>query len=142
MTYLYLKAVHLIGVVSWFAGLFYIFRLFVYHTENRDNQAISSLLCVMERRLYYAIMWPAMVLTLIMGASMIAMNPELLNAHWMRAKLFFVLILIAYHLFSGHVRKQFATRNFFLTSRQCRVINEVPTLILIVVMLLVILRPF
>jgi putative membrane protein len=142
MSYLYIKAFHVIGVVAWFAGLFYIFRLYVYHTENRHNQEITTLLTVMEKRLYFGITWPAMALTCFMGAWLVFLNPELLAQNWFRLKLAAVACLLAYHFYAGVIRKKFLNGNYCLSSRQCRLINEVPTVILIIVVILVIVRPF
>lgn len=142
MTYQIIKALHVIGVIAWFAGLFYIFRLYVYHVENQQEPKITNLLEIMERRLYRAITTPAMIFTLIMGLSMIYLNPLLLQAHWIHAKFLALLFLFAYHFYAGHIRKEFAKQNFKLTSKQCRLINEVPTLILLIVVPLAILKPY
>lgn len=142
MTYLVVKALHVIGVIAWFAGLFYIFRLYVYHTENQDKNEITTVLSVMERKLYYYIMWPAMVFTVIMGVTMFVMNPGLLYLGWIRIKLLVLLFLFGYHFYSGYVRREFASGNVFLTSKQCRLINEVPTLILFIIIPLAIIKPF
>ena len=140
MTYLVLKALHVIGVVAWFAGLFYIFRLYVYHVENKHNAAITQVLEVMERRLYYGITWPAMVFTATIGISLLTMNPELLRERWFHAKLGALVFLFAYHFYSGHIRKEFLQKNYKLTSKQCRFINEVPTLVLLIVIPLAIIK--
>lgn len=136
------KTLHLIGIVTWFAGLFYIFRLYVYHVENQDKPEVVKVLEVMERRLYYAITWPAMVFTSVFGLLLLWQQPELLRAGWMHGKLFMLVILFFYHFFSGYTRKRFFKKDFFLTSRQCRFINEVPTLVLVIVIPLAILKPF
>lgn len=140
--YSVIKSLHLIGVIAWFAGLFYIFRLFVYHVENSGNAQVTQVLATMERRLYYAITWPAMVFTVVMGYTLVGLNPDLLQAHWFHAKLTALLFLFAYHFYSGHILKEFAKKNFKLTSRQCRLINEVPTIILLIVVPLAIIKPF
>ena len=140
--YLWLKAIHIIGFVSWFAGLFYIFRLFVYHTENKENESICNLLEIMERKLMRFIMMPAMIVTLVMGISMLAINQALLSQGWMHAKFLFLFLLIGYHHFAGVTRKRFANKDFFLNSKQCRLINEIPTLGLIAIAILAVLRPF
>lgn len=136
-----IKSLHVIGVVAWFAGLFYIFRLYVYHVENSGNAQVTQVLETMERRLYYAITWPAMAFTVVMGAILLGLNPELLQAPWFHAKLAALLFLFAYHFYSGHILKEFAKKNFKLTSRQCRLINEVPTIILLIVVPLAIMKP-
>jgi putative membrane protein len=140
--YSLLKSLHVIGVVAWFAGLFYIFRLYVYHVENSGNTQVTQVLEVMERRLYYAITWPAMIFTIVMGAALLGLNTTLLHAPWFHAKLTVLLFLFTYHFYSGHILKEFANKNFKLTSKQCRLINEVPTIILLIVVPLAIMKPF
>ena len=139
---LWIKAFHIIFVVSWFAGLFYIFRLFVYHVENKDKPEVVAVLAVMERRLFKVITTPAMVFTVIFGVAMIFQNQGLLRAGWFHAKLAGLMVLFSYHGFSGWVLSRFSRGDIFLTSRQCRLINEVPTLVLIAVMILAVLKPF
>lgn len=139
--YLYAKALHLIGLVAWFAGLFYIFRLYAYHTENQDKDAVCAVFTVMERKLYRIIMTPAMIFTLAVGGFLIILNPAVLRASWFYVKLVFLLILFIYHFYAGHVRSQLACKNFILTGKQCRLLNEVPTVVLIAVVLLAILKP-
>ena len=142
MAYLIVKAIHVIAAIAWFAGLFYIFRLYVYHTENRHNQEVTALFAVMERRLYYAIMWPAMVVTTAMGVAMIVLLPEWIFAGWLHIKLGALVFLYGYHFYSGYIRKKLSQGIYLLTSQQCRMINEVPTLILILIVVMVIIRPF
>jgi len=96
----------------------------------------------MERRLYYGITWPAMVLTTVMGVALIVINPSLLQFHWLQLKLGALVFLFFYHFYSGHVRKQLAQGNYILTSKQCRLINEIPTVILLIVIPLAIMKPF
>lgn len=142
MIYLVFKALHVTGVVAWFAGLFYIFRLYVYHVENNHNAAVTQVLEVMERRLYYGIMCPAMIFTVIFGVALLTLNPGILKMGWFHVKLAALLFLFAYHFYSGHIRKEFLQKNFTLTSRQCRLINEVPTIILLIVVPLAIIKGF
>ncbi len=132
----------MIGVVAWFAGLFYIFRLFVYHTENATNQEVIKVLTVMERRLYYAITMPAMIWTLGMGLAMFYLRPGLIVFGWLHIKFVFLVILFGYHFFAGYTYKRFLRGDVFLTSRQCRLINEIPTLVLVPVVILAIVKPF
>lgn len=142
MVYVIIKSLHVIGVIAWFAGLFYIFRLYVYHTENQGKDEIVNILKVMQSRLYYAITWPAMILTLTMGITLLIMNPTLLKFHWLQVKLVVIVCLFIYHFYSGHVMKEFAKGNVYLTSKQCRLINEVPTIIMLIVIPLTIIKPF
>ncbi len=139
--YLWLKAFHLIAMVAWFAGMFYMFRLFVNQVEHRDEPDTTAALKDMAERLYRIIITPAMVATFVFGLSMIALHPELLRARWMIAKLVLVLGLAGYHGYVGRVRRRFAADDLYLTSLQCRVRNEVPSVFLIAIVLLAVLRP-
>ena len=138
---LWLKALHLIAMVAWFAGLFYIFRLFVYHAENADRPEVTAVLKTMAERLYRIIMTPAMVATFVFGLAMLAWNPAYLSAPWLLVKLVLVLLLAGHHLYAGSVKRRFAADDVFLTPRQCRMRNEVPTLFLVAIVLLAVLRP-
>ncbi len=139
--YLWLKAFHIIFMVAWFAGLFYIFRLFVYHTKFRDQKNLCEAYGLMERRLLFLIMHPAMLMTIILGILLIALNPAVLRAPWFHAKLGLVLLLIAYQIFAGITCRRFAAGHFFLSEKACRVINEVPTLMLIGIVILAVVKP-
>jgi len=142
MAYLVFKSLHLIGVIAWFAGLFYIFRLFVYHVEKKDKSEVVETLKTMERRLYYYITWPAMLFTVVIGVILIFKNISLLQMGWFHAKLFFLLFLFGYHFYSGHILKAFAKGNYKLSSKQCRLMNEIPTIILLIIIPLAIMKPF
>jgi putative membrane protein len=142
MGYLWLKALHLIFMVAWFAGLFYIFRLFVYHAKFRDKPEMREAYTLMERKLLYMIMHPAMALTILFGFLLIVQNPSLLQAHWFHAKLLLVFLLVCYQVFCGITHKRFARGDFFLSEKQCRMINEVPTFLLIAIVILVVVKPF
>jgi putative membrane protein len=142
MLYLNLKALHIIGVVVWFAGLFYLGRLFVYHKEAEDRpeaerRVLLEQFEIMERRLYYAITWPGLCITVGFGLSVIG---PWLTSGWMHAKLTFVVLLIAYHLGCGALRKQLAVGSCRWTSRHFRLFNEVPSLILLAIVFLVVLK--
>ena len=141
MMILWLKALHLISVVAWFAGLFYMFRLFVYHTENADKPEVAEVLKTMANRLYRAITTPALIATFVFGLWMIVENPAYLSVGWFRVKLVLVFGLAGYHGYVGRVRRRFAADDVYLTSRQCRIRNEIPTLFLIAIVLLAVLRP-
>ena len=139
---LWLKAWHLIAVVSWFAGLFYLPRLFVYHAMAVDAVGRERFV-VMERKLYRGIMWPAMVVTLALGLWMLVLNWEFYRTQgWMHAKLTLAALLVVYHLLCGKflrdLREGRSTRShvFF------RVFNELPVLALIGIVILVMVRPF
>lgn len=141
MTYLWLKALHLIFMVAWFAGLFYIFRLFVYHAKFKDKPEMREVYTLMERKLLYIIMHPAMALTILFGFLLIVQNPPVLNATWFQAKLLLVLLLVCYQVFAGITHKRFAREDFFLSEKACRIINEVPTFLLIGIVILVVVKP-
>ncbi|MBL0938767.1 MAG: protoporphyrinogen oxidase HemJ [Gemmatimonadaceae bacterium] len=140
-SYLWIKAFHVIAVVAWFAGLFYIFRLFVYHVQRRDEPAVVATLEIMERRLMRAIMAPAMVAAISLGAWMLTLQPALLRMPWMHMKLGAIVLLLGYHGFASITRKRFARGDYFLSEKACRTINEVPTILLIVIVVAVIVRP-
>lgn len=141
-TYDIYKAIHLIFMVAWFAGLFYIFRLFVYHVQNKDKPEVAQVFQTMEKKLLYIIMHPAMALTLIFGFLMIFENKALLKNGWLHAKLTLIFLLVLYQVFCGIVYKRFKKGNFFLSEKACRLLNEVPTLVLIGAVLLAVLKPF
>lgn len=139
--YLWFKAFHIIFMVAWFAGLFYIFRLFVYHVKYQDKPGLGEAYQIMERKLLYIIMHPAMLLTLLFGILLISLNPAILYASWFHYKIGMVILLIAYQIFAGITHKRFARGDFFLSEKACRMINEIPTLILITVVILAVVKP-
>lgn len=139
---LMIKAFHIIAMVAWFAGLFYLPRLFVYHADCLDELSINRFK-TMERRLYYGITWPAALLTSILGILLLNYNfGYYLKAGWMHAKLSLVILLWGYHLACGHYLRLFAQDKNLKSGRFFRVFNEVPTLFLLVIVLLVVLKPF
>ena len=142
MIYLWLKAFHIIFMVAWFAGLFYIFRLFVYHTKFKDQEGMRQAYALMERKLLYIIMHPAMLLTLLLGIMLIALNPSVMRAPWFHVKLLGVALLIAYQIFAGITAKRLARGDFFLSEKACRIINEVPTILLITIVIMVVVKPW
>lgn len=129
--YFLFKALHLIAMVTWFAGLFYMFRLFVYHTENKEKTDVTDVLKVMERKLYYYITTPGMVATVIFGLILLMATSYNMSQKWFMLKFAQILCLIAYHFYVGYTLKRFQKDDVFLTSKQCRIRNEVPTLFLI-----------
>lgn len=143
MSYQWLRALHIVSLVTWFAGLFYIFRLYVYHVENAGKREVTDLLEVMERRLYRGICWPAMVMTTLFGVWLWSSSfSGYLKMGWFHVKLAMLVFLFGYHFYSGKVRKDLAAGRSRLTSRQCRLINEVPTVILITVVIMAVVKPF
>ncbi|MDP1603799.1 MAG: CopD family protein [Legionella sp.] len=139
---LMIKAFHIMAMVAWFSGLFYLPRLFVYHSETTDAVSIARFK-IMERRLYYGITWPAAILTTCLGIWLISYNvPYYLNAIWMHAKISLVILLWVYHLVCGYYLRGFREDKNSRSTYFFRVFNEVPTLLLIGIILLVVLKPF
>ncbi len=136
---LWLKAFHVIAVIAWFAGLFYLPRLYVYHADAKDSISIERFL-IMERRLF-ALMTIGGAMTLGFGAAMVAASPAYLSMGWLRAKLTVVLLLIAYHLFCYKLMQDFAQNRNTHTAKWYRGFNEVPSLLLIAIVLLAVLKP-
>lgn len=142
MDYHWLRALHIIGIVTWFAGLFYIFRLYVYDVENRDKPEVTALLAVMERKLYRGICWPAMVFTVVWGVVLWAQQPAFYLAQpWFQVKGLGLVILLGYHFYAGKVRRDLAAGRCRLTSRQCRLINEVPVVPLVLMVIMAVVKP-
>ena len=142
MSYLAVKALHIIFVVSWFAGLFYIVRLFIYHTEaqlkpSNEAEILSAQFTIMEKKLWWIITTPAMVLTVVFGVWMLVLNPGLLSLPWMHIKLTFVLLLLVYHFVCQRLLKKVANGQFNWSSTQLRLWNELATLVLVAVVFLV-----
>lgn len=145
MEYNYIKALHLIFVITWFAGLFYIVRLFVYHAEAKQKpQPEQDILIkqyqLMECRLWYIITWPSAVLASIFAFWLLHINPEWLNQPWMQVKLGFVVLLYAYHAKCHQIFKQLQQNEVKHSSNFFRIWNEGATLILFAVVFLVILK--
>ncbi|PWY55275.1 protoporphyrinogen oxidase HemJ [Legionella qingyii] len=138
---LFIKAFHIIAMVAWFAGLFYLPRLFVYHADTQDETSLTRFK-IMERRLYYGITWPAAILTTLLGIWLISYNLSYyMSVGWMHAKLSLVVILWIYHLLCGHYLKLFAQHKNQKNSRFFRIYNELPTLLLIGIVILVVVKP-
>lgn len=141
----YIKALHIIFIVTWFAGLFYIVRLFIYQTEalakdEPEKSILSAQLSLMARRLWTIITWPSAIITLILGTTMIVQYPTMLQLPYMHIKLGFVLLLYIYHFYCQRIYSQLQKGIAKFTSTQLRVINEVATLILIAVVFLIVLK--
>ena len=141
-TYLTFKALHLIAVISWMAGLLYLPRIFVYHAETSENNEQSETFKLMEKRLYFYIMNPAMILSWIFGLLLIHSQGIIsLSLLWMKIKLGLVIILTAYHFYLLAVLKDFQIDNNTKSSKFFRIINEVPTILLIIIIFIVIFKP-
>jgi putative membrane protein len=145
-SYDFIKALHLIFVVSWFAGLFYMVRLFIYFREAADKpitekEILQKQFIIMMQRLWWIITTPAMVLTVVFGIWMIALNATyLLHSPWMHLKLGFVVLLLAYHFYSQKLLRNAEADKLSWTSNQLRIWNEVATLLLVIIVFLVVLK--
>lgn len=145
MTILYLKAFHIIFMVTWFAGLFYIVRLFIYAAEAKDKPEPESSILIkqyklMMQRLWYIITWPGAVLTVVFGVWMLIENPGYLSGLWMHLKLGFVICLLLYHLWCQKIYNSIQKDQKFWNSTQLRIWNEVATLLLFIIVFLVVLK--
>lgn len=142
--YLFSKWLHIIAIISWMAGILYLYRLLIYHTERgRDNEEIHNLLALMEKRLYKYITIPAMLVSWIAGLSMIAINNILLSQGWLITKLVFVILLTGSTHYAGKIMKSFAKKQEpYPSGRALRILNEVPTLLMMIIVAMVIFRPF
>ena len=141
-SYLLLKSLHLIAVVSWMAGLLYLPRIFVYHAENSKDKNISSIFKIMEKKLYFYIMTPAMILTWIFGLILISsLGFEVFSTNWIKLKLFSVTLLTLYHFYLSKFLNDFKFDQNTKSSKFFRIINEVPTILLILIVFIVVFKP-
>jgi putative membrane protein len=144
-TYLLFKSIHLIAVISWMAGLLYLPRIFVYHSgavKNNKSEDLISTFKTMERRLFVYIMNPAMIVSWIFGVLLIhTIGVDNLSSIWLQLKLLFVIILTIYHFFLFRCLRKFDENKNRFTSRFYRIINEIPTVLLIGIVLVVVLKP-
>lgn len=139
-TMTWILSLHIICMVAWFAGLFYLPRLFVYHADAND--AISNeRFKIMEGKLYYFIMTPAAILTTIFGLWLLYLMPAVLHFSWMYLKLFLVFLLWVYHLYCGMIVAHFACDKKTHSAKFYRFFNEIPTLLLIAIVILVVVQP-
>ena len=140
--YLILKSLHLIAVISWMAGLLYLPRIFVYHVENSEKKEATKIFEVMEKRLYFYIMRPAMILSWFFGIILIYINGlDVFSQLWMHIKLGLVVLLTIYHEYLGMCLKSLRLNTNTKTSKFFRMVNEVPTIILIFIIFIVIFKP-
>ena len=144
-SYLWFKTFHIVGVVVWFAGLFYLVRLFIYHVEAAEHEppiraAFEQQYGLMERRLANIITTPGMAVTVFCAVGLLLGNPAWLKQGWMHAKLVFVLGLLAYHWLCYRLMGQLSRQECAWSGRQLRALNELPTLLLVIVVLLVVFK--
>ena len=142
MSLLYFKALHLIGVIVWFAGLFYLGRLFVYHREaderpEAERTALKAQFALMEKRLYYGITWPGLCITIIFGTALLT---EWGIPPWIHGKIGLVALLVLYHLWCGQLRKKLLNEKCGWSGKQFRLFNEIPTLLLVSIVFLVVFK--
>ena len=141
-SYLLFKSLHLIALVSWMAGLLYLPRIFVYHVENKEKKEATDIFEVMEKKLFYYIMRPAMIFTWIFGLVLIYLNGlEIFSQLWMQIKIVLVILLSAYNDYLGKCLVSLKDNANTKSSKFYRIINEVPTIMLILIVFLVIFKP-
>ena len=139
--YLLYKSLHLVAVISWMAGLLYLPRIFVYHSEAKNEELLETFK-TMERKLYNYIMMPAMILSWLFGLLLIhSLGFAIFSELWMQIKSIAILVLTYYHFFLGNNLRLFAQNNNQKTSKYFRIINEIPTILLIVIVFVVIFKP-
>jgi putative membrane protein len=140
--YLWLKAIHIVGVVCWFAGLFYLPRLFVYHSMT-DDESGRARFSVMEEKLYRVIMRPAMLVAIVFGTWMLIVAwDSFASSGWLWVKLVAVVLLLGYHHYCGRLLRAFADGGNPHSERFLRMFNEAPVLILLLIVVLVVVKPF
>ena len=141
-TYLLFKSLHLIAVVSWMAGLLYLPRIFVYHVENKEKKETTDIFEVMERKLFFYIMLPAMIFTWAFGLVLIYLNGiEIFLQLWFQTKIVLIVLLSAYNNFLGKCLVSIKNSTNTRSAKFFRIINEIPTVILIIVVFLAIFKP-
>ena len=141
-SYLLFKSLHLISVISWMAGLLYLPRIFVYHVENLKDKNTSLIFKTMEKKLYFYIMTPAMILTWIFGLILISsLGPEVFSTTWIKLKLLLVILLTSYHFYLFKLLGDFKVDRNNKSSKFFRIINEVPTILLILIVFIVVFKP-
>jgi protoporphyrinogen IX oxidase len=145
MAYSWFKAFHIIGFVVWFAGLFYLVRLFIYHVEaNLEPEPARTILKnqyqIMEKRLYYIITNPGMFVTIAMAIGIVSTEPDILKEGWLHIKLLFVAILIGYHYYCARLIKKLAVDECPWSGQQLRALNEAPTVMLVAIVLLAVFK--
>jgi protoporphyrinogen IX oxidase len=141
-SYLLFKSLHLIAVVSWMAGLLYLPRIFVYHVENKEKKEATDIFEVMEKRLFFYIMRPAMIFTWIFGLILIYLNGiEIFSQLWMQIKIVLIIVLSAYNDYLGKCLTSLKNNTNVRSSKFFRIINEIPTIMLILIVFIVIFKP-
>lgn len=142
MLYQWLKALHLIAVIAWMAGMLYLPRLYVYHADAKKGSGLSETLKIMERRLLRLIINPAMIASYLFGIWMLVLNPDLLQQHFMQVKIALLVLMQICHALLARWRRHFAHDRNTHSARFYRVVNEIPTLLIIAIVIMVVVRPF
>ncbi|WP_420402940.1 protoporphyrinogen oxidase HemJ [Nisaea sp.] len=142
MSYEWVKAFHVMSMVAWMAGMFYLPRLFVYHADAEPGSELSETLKIMERRLLRAIINPAMIATFVFGIWMLVLIPEFLSDGWFHVKLACLVLMTGFHGYMARWRREFAADANKRSARFYRIANEVPTVLLIIIVIMVIVKPF
>ena len=140
--YLWIKMVHYLSFVSWMAGLFYLPRLFVYHSEHKDNQGFVEVVKIQEKKLYLYIQTPAMLMSVITGILMLILNKILLSFGFMHVRLSLVILLLFYHFHNYFCLKELARDTCKKSGKYFRIYNEIPTLIFIGIAIMMVIKPF
>ena len=141
-SYLLIKSLHLVAAISWMVGLLYLPRIFVYHVENLKDQNTAATFKIMERKLYFYIMTPAMILTWIFGLILISfLGFEVIFTLWIKLKLLLVVLLTSYHFYLAVLLNDFKLNKNTKSSKFFRIINEVPTILLILIVFIVVFKP-
>ena len=141
-SYLLFKSLHLISVIAWMAGLLYLPRIFVYHVENNEKKQITLIFEVMEKRLYFYIMRPAMILTWLFGIILIYLNgAEIFSQLWIQLKFILIILLSVFHEYLGKCLYSLKNNTNQKSAKYFRMINEIPTIILILIVFIVIFKP-
>ena len=141
-SYLLLKSLHLIAVISWMAGLLYLPRIFVYHVENKKKKQATDIFEVMEKRLFYYIMIPSMILTWLFGVTLVYLNGlEILSQLWIQLKFALVILLSIFNEYLGRCIYSLKNNTNIRSAKYFRTINEIPTLLLILIVFLVVFKP-
>ena len=142
-SYLLFKSLHLIAIISWMVGLLYLPRIFVYHAESINDQNCTNVFKIMEKKLYFYIMTPAIILSWLFGLILIyILGFSVFNELWVQLKLIFVILLTIYHFYLGNCVGCFTANQNTNSSKFYRIINEIPTILLILIVFVVIFKPF
>ena len=140
--YLWIKSFHIIAVISWMAGLLYLPRLFVYHAQQEKGSSNSEMLKTMERKLLKYIMSPAMMATWILGIALMMAFPEIFKNGWMHVKFALVILMTVFHVYCKRIYRQFENDTNTKDQKFFRYINEVPTILMIIIVICVVAKPF